>query len=422
MPWSCFLSCRAAFDLRFRPGSLSIRGSLAMDPPKRRRSSVTVVTAPRTPRRAVPYRAPYAKWSDIPLRTVPESPAPDLERRGDFDTLSVKSSDSSGESMAEIKPSILKRNAREMTKGERARKGSIFSIVDVKTLPKRYPQQSLTWRGKLARKFRIENELARHTLAEFFATFYFMTFYHALAASQTFAGLQKYYFMTCISKGFSVAFGIFVAGGVSGGLMNPAINVAFSVIGKLSWTHSFFYSVAQYLGAFCASALFFGVYWEPLNKFDGGIRQVFGPNGSAEFFTLFPGSHRSMGGAFLHEVTCSAFALIGILAITDDRNWKPEKGILPFALGMLVATLLLAFGVNETAAMNPARDFAPRIFLLIAGYPKEVISFWNYGFFWIPIVGSHLGSIVGALVYTVMIALHHPPSKDDGTPIFPDTE
>lgn len=78
------------------------------------------------------------------------------------------------ESMAEIKPSILKRDGKEMTKGERARKGSIFSIVDVKTLPKRYPQQSLTWRGKLARKIRIENELARHTLAEFFATFYFM--------------------------------------------------------------------------------------------------------------------------------------------------------------------------------------------------------------------------------------------------------
>ena len=68
-------------------------------------------------------------------------------------------------------------------------------------------------------------------------------------------------------------------------------------------------------------------------------------------------------------------ALIGILAIVDERNWKPDKGILPFALGMLVATLLLAFGVNETAAMNPARDFAPRIFLLIAGYPTEVIRF-----------------------------------------------
>lgn len=64
-----------------------------------------------------------------------------------------------------------------------------------------------------------------------------------------------------------------------------------------------------------------------------------------------------------------------------------------------------AFAYNCGYAINPARDFAPRLFTLIAGWGSQTFTAGNY-FFWIPIVGPLVGAVVGSLIYTVMIASH----------------
>ncbi len=64
-----------------------------------------------------------------------------------------------------------------------------------------------------------------------------------------------------------------------------------------------------------------------------------------------------------------------------------------------------AFAYNCGYAINPARDFAPRLFTLIAGWGSQTFTGGNY-FFWIPIVGPLVGAVVGSLIYTVMIASH----------------
>ncbi|GAU87468.1 AQP3 [Ramazzottius varieornatus] len=293
----------------------------------------------------------------------------------------------------------------------------------IKAVPSSYPTHSLTWRGNLARKLRIKNELARHTLAEFFSTFFLMIFIESTVASQALAGQKQDLLLIALGQGLGVTMGIYVSGGVSGAVLNPAIGVAFSIIGKLTWIHTFFYAMAQYAGSFLAASLVYGIMYEPLEVYDGGVRQVVdnanGTGGTGTWWATLPPDHRSIGGAFLHEGACTAFLVIGVLAITDDRNWKPHKGFIPFAIGMVVTTILLGFGANEPVSMNPARDFAPRMFALLAGYPLEMFSINNYGYFWIPIVATHLGAIIGALLYTVCIELHHVPQEED-TPIFPD--
>jgi glycerol uptake facilitator protein len=51
-------------------------------------------------------------------------------------------------------------------------------------------------------------------------------------------------------------------------------------------------------------------------------------------------------------------------------------------------------------AINPARDFGPRLFTLAAGFK-------NTGFaghaFWVPIVGPLIGGLLGALCYDRLI-------------------
>ena len=103
------------------------------------------------------------------------------------------------------------------------------------------------------------------------------------------------------------------------------------------------------------------------------MRQSFGQNGTAGFYSSFPGEHHTVASAFIHEMLCTALLMSGVLAMADEKNWKPPKGFAPVALGLLITTILLAFGANEGVGMNPARDLSPRLFMLLVGYPWDVI-------------------------------------------------
>ena len=61
--------------------------------------------------------------------------------------------------------------------------------------------------------------------------------------------------------GIAVMLGIFVSGGVSGGHLNPAVTLAMAIAKQLHWKKVPIYFLAQYLGAFAAAALVYGLYY-----------------------------------------------------------------------------------------------------------------------------------------------------------------
>jgi glycerol uptake facilitator protein len=69
---------------------------------------------------------------------------------------------------------------------------------------------------------------------------------------------------------------------------------------------------------------------------------------------------------------------------------------------MVVMAIGISFGANAGYAINPARDFGPRMFALIAGWGKEAFP-GNYGnvndYFWIPIVGPLIGAALASVLY-----------------------
>ena len=67
--------------------------------------------------------------------------------------------------------------------------------------------------------------------------------------------------LAAINGGIAVAFSMYLSGGVSGGFLNPAVTLAWSVVGKLRWSYCLCYQLAQYLGAFTASALVYVLYY-----------------------------------------------------------------------------------------------------------------------------------------------------------------
>ena len=61
----------------------------------------------------------------------------------------------------------------------------------------------------------------------------------------------------------------------------------------------------------------------------------------------------------------------------------------------------LSFGLNTGYAINPARDFGPRLWIAFFSNFQS-FSADNY-YFWIPIVGPLAGGVVGAFIYDFTI-------------------
>jgi glycerol uptake facilitator protein len=49
-------------------------------------------------------------------------------------------------------------------------------------------------------------------------------------------------------------------------------------------------------------------------------------------------------------------------------------------------------------AINPARDFGPRLFTVLAGFTRNGLTDGSL-VFWVPIVGPLAGGVIGAFVY-----------------------
>jgi glycerol uptake facilitator protein len=95
-----------------------------------------------------------------------------------------------------------------------------------------------------------------------------------------------------------------------------------------------------------------------------------------------------------------------VWAVTDEFNLPVGANMAPFMIGMIVMAVGISFGANAGYAINPARDFGPRIFAWIAGWGKVAMP-GDYGnvntYFWIPIVGPLIGAALACPVYDLGI-------------------
>ncbi|XP_014677025.1 PREDICTED: aquaporin-9-like [Priapulus caudatus] len=99
-----------------------------------------------------------------------------------------------------------------------------------------------------------------------------------------------------------VMLGVYVCGGVSGGHINPAITLAMAILGRTPWHKVCFYWTGQYLGAITGAAVVYGVYFDALNDFDGGVRQIDGAQGTAGIFGTYPKPFLSWQSGFGDQV------------------------------------------------------------------------------------------------------------------------
>jgi glycerol uptake facilitator protein len=204
-------------------------------------------------------------------------------------------------------------------------------------------------------------------------------------------------------------FGVYVAGGVSGAHINPAVTLAFAVRRAFPWVKVVPYMLAQLVGAFAAAAVVYSVYSWAIDAFNAkaGVPRSESLDTYAIFAT-FPAEYfgGSWWGPLLDQIVGTAVLVLLIFALIDARNSAPAANLGPFLIGMVVVTIGLTFGPNAGYAINPARDFGPRLWTFLTGWGELALPGtheWFSFYFWIPIVGPLIGAVVGAVVYDLFI-------------------
>jgi MIP family channel proteins len=246
--------------------------------------------------------------------------------------------------------------------------------------------------------------LAREAAAEFLGTFVLLVFGTGVVAQTVLSGNTAGSILEIhIGWGLAVIMGVYVAGGVSGAHLNPAVSVAMAVRGAFPWRKLPAFVGAQFAGAFVASAVTFFSYREAFTAFDGGVRQVTGPHPTAGIFATYPQAYLSIFGGFVDQFVGTALLLLLICALVDANNFAPPARYTPPLIGLAVVLIGQTFGFNAGYAINPARDLGPRLFTFLAGWGADVFRAGNH-WWWVPIVAPCLGGIAGVMIYDLLIA------------------
>lgn len=195
-----------------------------------------------------------------------------------------------------------------------------------------------------------------------------------------------------------VFIGVVVAGPYSGAHLNPAVSISLAIVGDFPWAMVPKYIFAQILGAMFGSTIAWLVYKDHFDATeDQGLK--FAPFGTVPAI-------RNYSSNLISEIVGTSVLIIVILYSTEpmlnDTNGTPiglgSLGALPVAF--LVWVIGLSLGGTTGYAINPARDFGPRLMHQLLPIKGKGGSDWKYS--WVPIVGPIIGASLAAGIYLLL--------------------
>jgi glycerol uptake facilitator protein len=210
--------------------------------------------------------------------------------------------------------------------------------------------------------------------------------------------------------GLGVTLGVYVAARTSGAHLNPAVTIALAAFKGFSWRKVAPYALAQTAGAFVAALIVRFNYAEVLAKADPGLTVK-----TQGVFSTLPGNGTlpiGTWGAFRDQIIGTAILLFLVIAITDMRNNAPLANLAPVVIGLLVVAIGMAWGTNAGYAINPARDFGPRLASFLTGYETAWQDQYGQLYFWVPIVAPVIGGLIGAALYQLLVGRFLPIAEE----------
>jgi glycerol uptake facilitator protein len=202
-----------------------------------------------------------------------------------------------------------------------------------------------------------------------------------------------------ITTGWALAVfvGVVIAAPYSGAHLNPAVTIALAIVGKFAWSKVALYVMAQIVGALFGASLVWLVYRDHFNS-------TADPDTQLAVFSTGPAIKNTRFN-LLSEIV-GTFVLVFVVFYFTNPELGPDKtpmglgslGALPVAF--LVWSIGLSLGGTTGYAINPARDFGPRIAHSLLPIKEKGSSNWKYA--WIPIAGPFIGAVIAALVYLLL--------------------
>ncbi|HWQ77297.1 MAG TPA: MIP/aquaporin family protein [Anaerovoracaceae bacterium] len=262
-----------------------------------------------------------------------------------------------------------------------------------------------------------KDSLGIQCLAEWFGTFFFLTIGIGSVAVLVLQLSDLTYAGMAACWGVAIALAIYAVGGISGAHINPAVTIALAAFGGFDKRKVIPYVVCQILGGVTAAALVYFLFRANILSFEqanGIVRGTTEGLGAGGIFVTAAGPSVSMATAFVNEMFLTFGLVLTVFATTDpDNGAAPSNGIPAIAIGASVIFGGIALGPLTGFAMNPARDFGPRIFLMIGGWGDTALGTNFYGLI-VPIFATIIGGLIAGAFYKGVIKKYFKKSLEVG--------
>ncbi|MFD1428872.1 MULTISPECIES: MIP/aquaporin family protein [Lacticaseibacillus] len=189
--------------------------------------------------------------------------------------------------------------------------------------------------------------------------------------------------------GLAVTLGVYAAAFLGPAHLNPAVTLGFAVIGRFPWAGVLPFIIAQVLGAFVGATLVWLHYYPHWAATDDKAA-ILGT------FATGPAIRRPFWNFF--SETLGTAVLVFVLLAFAKGKWT--DGLSPIGVGVLITAIGLSLGGTTGYAINPARDFGPRLAHAIWPIANKGGSDWGYS--WVPIVGPLVGGVIGAGLFVLI--------------------
>ncbi|AZM52317.1 aquaporin family protein [Streptomyces sp. WAC 01529] len=213
--------------------------------------------------------------------------------------------------------------------------------------------------------------------------------------------------------GFAVLTAAYLAGGVSGAHLNPAVTLGLAIEGGTKWGDVPLYLASQLLGAMIGAVLVWVTYMGQFKAHltdpeilaaqpavEGMVDQKAAPSAGPVLGIFSTGPEiRNYVQNVVTEIIATVVLVLAILTqgLNDGGNGLGVLGALITSL--VVVGIGLSLGGPTGYAINPVRDLGPRIVHALLPLPNKGSSDWSYA--WVPIVGPLIGGAIAGGLYNV---------------------
>lgn len=240
----------------------------------------------------------------------------------------------------------------------------------------------------------MEYSITLQCFFEFLGTFVMILLGCGVVACTTLSGSKGNgggWVVITLAWGLAVMCGVFIAGPYTGAHLNPAVTIGLASAGKFSWSLTAPYIASQLAGAFIAGLIVYAFYkdhFDITNDCDAKLG----------VFATIP-AIKNLKRNFISEVI-GTFVLILVILFLAEKGNTAEVGlgsIGAFPVALLVVVIGMSLGGTTGYAINPARDFGPRLAHQILPIKGKGHSQWKYA--WVPIAGPIAGSLLAVVIF-----------------------